>query len=89
MNYVDENGLVKKVLTHTSIRTSDMGRPIDFHTRIMWLKLMSRHETRQNNAETAFLQDSEMKGAKLEWTFSSSLSSLDFATKLVLTILST
>jgi len=57
------------MFTHTSIRTSNMDRSIDFYTRIMGLKLLSRREIPQNNAEIAFLQDSEGKGAKLELTF--------------------
>jgi catechol 2,3-dioxygenase-like lactoylglutathione lyase family enzyme len=35
----------------------------------MGLKLLSRREIPQNNAEIAFLQDPEGKGAKLELTF--------------------
>jgi catechol 2,3-dioxygenase-like lactoylglutathione lyase family enzyme len=35
----------------------------------MGLKLLSRREIPQNNAEIAFLQDREGKGAKLELTF--------------------
>jgi len=46
-----------------------MDRSIDFYTRFMGLKLLGRHEIPQNNAEIAFLQDSEGKGAKLELTF--------------------
>jgi lactoylglutathione lyase len=46
-----------------------MDRSIDFYTRLMGLKLLGRHEIRQNNAEIAFLQDPEGKGAKLELTF--------------------
>jgi len=53
---------------HTSIRTSNMERSIDFYTRIMGLKLLSRHQIPQNNAEIVFLQDPEGKGAKLELT---------------------
>jgi lactoylglutathione lyase len=56
------------MLTHTSIRTSNMDRSIDFYTRLMGLKLLGRHEIPQNNAEIAFLQDPEGKGAKLELT---------------------
>jgi len=56
------------MFTHTSIRSSDMDRSIDFYTRIMGLKLLSRHEIPQNNAEIVFLQDPEEKGAKLELT---------------------
>jgi lactoylglutathione lyase len=57
------------MFVHTSIRTSNIDRSIDFYTRIMGLKLLNRHEIPQNNAEIAFLQDSEGKGAKLELTF--------------------
>ena len=57
------------MFVHTSIRTSDMERSIDFYTRIMGLSLLSRREIAQNDAEIAFLQDGEGKGAKLELTF--------------------
>lgn len=57
------------VFTHTSIRTSNMNRSIDFYTRLMGLKLLGRHEIPQNKAEIAFLQDPEGKGARLELTF--------------------
>ena len=57
------------MFVHTSIRTSNMDRSIDFYTRLMGLKLLSRREIPQNNAEIAFLQDPEGKGAKLELTF--------------------
>jgi lactoylglutathione lyase len=56
------------MFTHTSIRSSDMARSIDFYTRIMGLKLLSRREIPKNNAEIVFLQDPEEKGAKLELT---------------------
>jgi len=46
-----------------------MDKSIDFYTRLLGLKLLSRHEIAQNNAEIAFLQDPEGKGAKLELTF--------------------
>jgi lactoylglutathione lyase len=45
-----------------------MNRSIDFYTRLMGLKLLSRREIKQNNAEIAFLQDPEGKGARLELT---------------------
>jgi len=54
---------------HTSIRTSNIDKSIDFYTKLMGLKLLSRREIPQNNAEIAFLQDPEGKGAKLELTF--------------------
>jgi len=56
------------MFTHTSIRVSNMDRSIDFYTRIMGLKLLSRREIPQNKAEIAFLQDPEGRGAKLELT---------------------
>ena len=57
------------MLVHTSIRTSNMNRSIDFYTKLMGLKLLGRREIPQNNAEIAFLQDPEGKGSKLELTF--------------------
>ena len=57
------------MFVHTSIRTSDMDRSVDFYTRLLGLKLVSRHEIPQNNAEIAFLQDPAEKSAKLELTF--------------------
>ena len=57
------------IFAHTSIRTSDMDRSIDFYTRLMGLKLLSRREIPQNDAEIAFLQDPDGKGARLELTF--------------------
>jgi len=57
------------VFAHTSIRTSNMDRSIDFYKRLMDLKLLSRHEIPKNDAEIAFLQDPDGKGAKLELTF--------------------
>jgi len=57
------------MFAHTSIRSSDIERSIDFYTRIMGLRLISRREIPKNNAEIAFLQDPEGKGAKLELSF--------------------
>lgn len=57
------------IFAHTSIRTSNMNKSIDFYTRLMGLKLLRRAEIPKNNAEIAFLQDPEGKGAKLELTF--------------------
>jgi len=57
------------IFIHTSIRTSNIDKTIDFYTRLMGLKLLSRREIPENNAEIAFLQDPEGKGAKLELTF--------------------
>lgn len=57
------------IFTHTSIRVRNMEKSIDFYTRLLKLKLLNRHEIPQNNAEIAFLQDPEGKGAKLELTY--------------------
>ena len=56
------------IFVHTSIRTSNMDKSIDFYTKLIGLKLLGRHEIPQNNAEIAFLQDSEKKGSQLELT---------------------
>ena len=57
------------MFVHASIRTSNMDRSIDFYSRLLGLKLLSQREIKQNNAEIAFLQDPEGKGARLELTF--------------------
>ena len=57
------------LFSHTSIRTSNMERSIDFYVRLIGLKLISKREIPQNNTEIAFLQDHEGKGARLELTF--------------------
>ena len=57
------------MFVHTSIRTGNIDKSIDFYTRLMGLKLLGRREIPQNNAEIAFLQDPEGKGSKLELTF--------------------
>ncbi len=57
------------MFVHTSVRTSNMDKSIDFYTKLMGLELLGRQEIPQNNAEIAFLQDPEGKGAKLELTF--------------------
>jgi len=60
---------MKNVFVHASIRTSNMEKSIDFYTRLLGLKLLSRREIKQTNAEIAFLQDAEGKGCTLELTF--------------------
>ena len=60
---------MKNVFVHASIRTSNMEKSIDFYTRLLGLKLLSRREIKQNNAEIAFLQDPKGKGCTLELTF--------------------
>ena len=57
------------MFVHTSIRTSNMDRSIDFYTRLLGLKLVSRREIPQNNAEIAFLRDPQARGSTLELTF--------------------
>jgi len=59
----------ERMFVHTSIRSSDMDRSIDFYTRLMELKLLSRRRIPQNNSEIAFLENPEGKGALLELTF--------------------
>jgi catechol 2,3-dioxygenase-like lactoylglutathione lyase family enzyme len=46
-----------------------MEKSIDFYTRLLGLKLLSRREIKQTNAEIAFLQDAEGEGCTLELTF--------------------
>jgi lactoylglutathione lyase len=46
-----------------------MDRSIDFYTRFLGLKLLSRREIPKNDAEIAFLRDAQAKGATLELTF--------------------
>ena len=57
------------MFVHASIRTSNLERSINFYTKLLGLKLLSRREIPRNNAEIAFLQDPEAKGATLELTF--------------------
>ena len=57
------------MFVHTSIRTRNMERSIIFYSKFFGLKLLSRHEIKQTNAEIAFLQDAEAKGCTLELTF--------------------
>jgi lactoylglutathione lyase len=56
------------MFTHTSIRTRDLNKSIAFYTNLLGLKILSRGEISQNNAEIVFLQDPEGKGATLELT---------------------
>jgi ribonuclease HI len=64
-----ESSETKTMFVHTSIRTSNMERSIDFYSKFFGLKLLSRHEIKATNAEIAFLQDAERKGCILELTF--------------------
>ena len=57
------------MFVHVSIRTSNVERSIDFYTRLLGLKVLSRREIKQNNAEIVFLQDPKGEGCTLELTF--------------------
>jgi lactoylglutathione lyase len=57
------------MFAHTSIRTSNMERSINFYSKFLGLKLQSRKEIKQTNAEIAFLKDVQGKGCMLELTF--------------------
>jgi len=57
------------MFVHTSVRTSNLERSIDFYTRFLGLKVVNRMEIPQTNAEIVFLQDPQAKGSKLELTF--------------------
>jgi lactoylglutathione lyase len=59
----------KGVFVHTSTRTSNVERSIDFYTKHLGMRVMSRREMPKSDAEIAFLQDAEAKGATLELTF--------------------
>ncbi|MGA3111645.1 MAG: VOC family protein [Candidatus Bathyarchaeia archaeon] len=57
------------MFVHASIRSSDLERSIDFYSRLLGLKVLSRREIKQTNAEIVFMQDPEGKGCTLELTF--------------------
>jgi lactoylglutathione lyase len=57
------------ILDHTSIRTSNIDKSINFYTKLIGLKLQGRRQIPQNNAEIAFLQDPQAKGSVLELTY--------------------
>jgi lactoylglutathione lyase len=57
------------MLIHASIRVSNIERSIAFYEKFLNLKLVNRREIQKNNAEIAFLQDSQAKGAMVELTF--------------------
>ncbi|MCK5548856.1 MAG: VOC family protein [Thermoplasmata archaeon] len=56
------------VFAHVSVRTSDMDRSIRFYESYFGMKLVSRKEIPQNNAEIAFLE-SEGTNFRLELTW--------------------
>jgi lactoylglutathione lyase len=57
------------VFVHASIRSSNLERTIDFYTRLLGLKVLTRREIKQTNAEIVFLQDPKGEGCTLELTF--------------------
>ena len=57
------------MFVHASVRSSNLERSIDFYNRFLGLKVLSRREIKQTNAEIVFLQDPEGKGCTLELTF--------------------
>ena len=59
----------EKVFVHASIRTSNVERSIDFYTRFLGMKVLSRREIKKTNAEIIFLQDAAGEGCMLELTF--------------------
>jgi lactoylglutathione lyase len=62
-------GAKKNMFVHASIRTSNLERSIDFYTRLLGLKVLSRREIKRNNVEIVFLQDPKGEGCTLELTF--------------------
>jgi len=53
-------------ILHTCLNVSNLDRSIEFYTKMIGLRFVSRREVRQNNAEIAFLQDTS--GAAIELT---------------------
>ena len=53
---------------HTSIRTSNMERSIEFYRKFFGLEVLHRNQIKQTSAEIAFLQEPEGKGCTLELT---------------------
>jgi lactoylglutathione lyase len=53
-------------ILHTCLNVSNLDQSIEFYTKHLGLKLQSRREIQQNNAEIAFLKDND--GGALELT---------------------
>jgi len=65
-------------ILHTCLNVSDLTRSIDFYTKELGLRLISRREVRQNNAEIAFLNDNETGALELtHWRDKKSLAEGD------------
>ena len=52
-------------ILHTCLNVSNLDRSIDFYTKELGLKFVSRREVKQNNAEIAFLKDNESGALEL------------------------
>jgi lactoylglutathione lyase len=57
------------MFTHTSIRTSNIEKSIEFYNRFFDLKVVSRIPVKATDSEIVFLQDPSSQSAKLELTF--------------------
>ena len=57
------------MFVHASIRASNIERSLDFYTRLLGMKVLSRREIKQTNAEIVFLRDPKGEGGTLELTF--------------------
>jgi lactoylglutathione lyase len=57
------------MFVHASIRISNLEKSIDFYTRLLGLKVLSRNEIKSTNAQLVFMQDPAGKGCILELTY--------------------
>jgi len=65
-------------ILHTCLNVTDMDRSIEFYTKQIGLKFVSRREVKQNNAEIAFLKDDAAGALELtHWRDKKSLSEGD------------
>jgi len=65
-------------ILHTCLNVIDLDRSIEFYTKKMGLKFVSRREVKQNNAEIAFLKDENAGALELtHWRDKKSLAEGD------------
>jgi len=65
-------------ILHTCLNVTDLNRSIQFYTKRMGLKFVSRREVKQNNAEIAFLRDENTGALELtHWRNKQSLAEGD------------
>jgi len=65
-------------ILHTCLNVIDLDRSIEFYTKQMGLKFVSRREVKQNNAEIAFLKDENAGALELtHWRDKKSLAEGD------------